>query len=189
MESNSKNKPENENSSAADASKSKANCKSCGRAISQTTGKCYYCAEADPEDIKNLNFIMLDWQRKAASDPDLRSTEKSKKVLSLIQAFVASACIALGLVPDFIPFKIANLVFLFGAVSAISCWCFYFNSLTLLFCIMANVANMLFFLQLAFKCIPQLIIPAFVCGFVASLSAFTLFLIMVRIFKNKAVEL
>lgn len=189
MESNSENIPENENSVANDASTSEVGCKSCGRAVSQTTGKCYYCAEANPEDIKNLNFIMLDWQQKAASDPDLRSTENIKKILSLIQAFIASACLALGMVPDFIPFKIVNFVFLFGALSAFSCWCFYFNSLTLLFCIVTNVATMLFFLQLAFKCIPQLIIPAFVCGFVASLCAFILFLIMVRIFKNKAVEL
>jgi len=188
MESNSENIAENENSTAP-ASVSDPSCKSCGRAISQTTGKCYYCAEADPEDIKKLNFIMLDWQHKAASDPDVRSTEKSKKVLSLIQAFIASACIALGIVPDFIPFNFSKFVFLFGILSAVSCWCFYFNSATLIFCILTNIATMIFFLELAFQCIPSLIIPAFVCGFVASLGAFTLFLIMVRIFKNKAVEL
>ena len=189
MESNSQNMSENENSSAAEASISDHNCKSCGRALSQTSGKCYYCSEANPEDIKNLSFIMLEWQQKVASDPDLRSTENSKKVLSVIQAFIASACIALGLVPDFIPFRTTYLVYIFAVLSAISCWCFHFNSLTLLFCVITHAATMLFFLQLAFKCIPTLIIPAFVCGFIASLSAFALFLIMVRIFKNKAVEL
>ena len=189
METNSENIAENENSSDVQASVNEVLCKSCQRAVSKTTGKCYYCAEADPEDIKKLNFIMLDWQHKAASDPDLRSTEKSKKILSLLQAFIASACIALGLVPDFTPHNLGSFSFIFGGITALSCWCFYFNSYTLIFCILCNTATMLFFLDLAFKCIPTLIIPAFVCGFVASLCAFTLFLIMVKIFKNKAVEL
>ena len=193
MESNSENLSQNESHSQQETSTGEKSgdlvCSSCGRAISQTTKKCYYCSEADPEDIKNLNFIMLDWQRQEASDPELRATEKSKKILSLFQIIMASTCFALGFVPDFIPFQSNLLYFMFGILAAISSWCFYFNSLTLIFSALVNTSCMIFFLNLAFKGLPQLIIPAFVCGFIASLSAFTLFLITVRIYKNKAVEI
>ena len=187
MESNSENTAENANSLTEESSEKV--CKDCGRALSLKTGNCYYCSEANPEDIKNLNFIMLDWQQKAASDPDLRAKERTVKVLSLLQAFLASACIALGFVPDFIQFDYPYVFFILGVLSAFSCWCFHFNSLGLVFSIVTNAAVLIFFLNLAFQSIPKLIIPAFVCGFIASFSALTLLLITLRIYKNKAVEI
>ena len=193
METNSQNNSEIEKSSPPEASENSEvpvnNCEKCGRAISQATGKCYYCAEADPEDLKKLNFLMLDWQHSAAKDPDARASENSKKVLSFFQALAASASIAIGMVPDFIPDQSIYAYFIIAALIAFSCWCFYFNSATLVYSVIANAAGMIFFLNLAFKVIPQLILPAFVCGFIASLCAFTIFLITVRIYKNKAVEI
>ena len=193
METNSQNNSENENSSPAEVSANSGipavNCESCGRAISQTTGKCYYCAEPDPEDLKKLNFLMLDWQHKAASDPSARASENTKKVLSFFQALAASASIAVGMVSGFIPEQATYVYFIIAAVIAFSCWCFYFNSATLVYCVLANATGMIFFLNLAFQAMPHLILPAFICGFIASLCAFTLFLITVRIYKNKAVEI
>lgn len=193
METNSQNNSENENSSAAEASTSPAMpesvCKICSRIISQTTGKCYYCAEAEPEDLKKMNLLMLDWQHKAASDPEARVSENTKKVLSFFQALAASACIAIGMVPDFIPIQPTWAYFLLAAIVAFSCWCFHFNSLALCYCVLANAACMFFFLNLAFKVMPDLILPAFACGFIGALNAFILFLITVRIYKNKAVEI
>lgn len=193
METNSQNNLESENSSAPEASNSSSSpgnvCKMCSRAISLTTGKCYYCAESEPEDLKKLNILMLDWQHKAASDPDARASENTKRVLSLFQALSASACIAIGMVPDFIPIQASGVYFIFAALVAFSCWCFYFNSIALTYCVLANAATMFFFLNLAFRVMPDLILPAFACGFIAALNAFILFLITVRIYKNKAVEI
>lgn len=193
METNSENKSENENSSVADAPNSSAAaeslCQKCSRAISLTTGKCYYCAEPEPEDLKKLNLLMLDWQHKAASDPDARASENTKKVLSFFQALAASASIAVGMVDGFIPDQAVYIYFILAALIAFSCWCFYFNSATLVYCVLANTAGMMFFLHLAFKGLPQHILQAFICGFIASLCSFTLFLITVRIYKNKAVEI
>ena len=193
METNSQNTSEIENPSLTEASGnsdvSAQSCHACGRAISQTTGKCYYCAEADPEDLKKLNFLMLDWQHQAARDPATRASENSKKVLSFFQALAGSASISVGMVSDFVPGQATYIYFVIAALLAFSCWCFHFNSTALIYAVLANATGMIFFLNLAFQALPHLILPAFISGFIASLCAFTLFLITVRIYKNKAVEI
>ena len=112
------------------ASSSGSVCEECGRALSQKTGICYYCnREVDKETEKNLSMLLLDWQQEAAADPEARETEKLRKVLSVIMAIAASACITMGIVPDIDKFNPAYVHWSMGVLIAACCWCFYFNSM------------------------------------------------------------
>ena len=165
-------------------------CKSCQRPLSKKTGECYYCKEVDKEAEKNLSMIMLDWQHEAASDPDARKQQSTRKVLSLVLVLQASACIAFGTVPNIDPFYGAHYHWIAGLVVAFCCWSFYFNSLTALTTIVLNLGVTLFYMNIILKAIAdKLFVTAFTSGLVVSMACFSLFLIIARIFKTKTIEL
>jgi hypothetical protein len=183
--------PQNNNSLHAETSETSENqlCKECARPLSQKTGECYYCKKGDVNMEKDLGMIMLDWQQQAASDPDARQKEKFQKGISLLLAILASACIASGIVPDFIPNFPAYYFLICGVAVALCCWSFYFNSITLLVTIITTMAVLLLYLNVILKSSPHLMMPAIASAFVVGISTFIIFLITFRIFKNKAIEL
>ena len=165
-------------------------CLKCSRILSAQTGECYYCREMNPEALKKMNFLMLEWQRSEAGDPALRGNMKTRKAAAFMQALIASACIALAVLNDFIPVVSPLWYAGIGLVMALSCFSFHLNSYTLILSLVANAGVFIFFLNLAvFKCIPQYIMAAFISGFIASLAVLTICIVSVRIFKNKALEL
>jgi hypothetical protein len=183
--------PQNDNPLNAETSETTGNqlCKECARPVSQKTGECYYCKKGDVNMEKDLGMIMLDWQQQAASDPDARQKEKSKKGISLLLAILASACIASGIVPDFIPHFPAYYFLLCGVAIAFCCWSFYFNSMTLLLTIITTMAVLLLYANVILKSIPHQLMAAIASAFVIGISTLIIFLISLRIFKNKAIEL
>jgi hypothetical protein len=164
-------------------------CKACGRALSQKTGECYYCKErVDKETEKNLSLIMLDWQQQAVSDPDQRQKEKARKTISTMLVLIASACVATG-IARFVPYYPSYYFIICGALVAICCWCFYFNSLTLILTTISNLAVFILYTNSVMQSIPDHIGTAFICGAILSMPAFVMFIITLRIFKSKTIEL
>ena len=165
------------------------NCQECGRAISQQSGKCYYCGEADQEALKNLKFVMLDWQQEAALDFNGRASESARKNLSALFAITAAITLGIaitGMASAFFPMA---AIILLGVMLGILGSVFSLNSLTLLAAAICQAFNMFFFANLAIKFLPKLLIKAGICGFVSSLSFLAVAIITHRIFKNKAIEL
>ncbi len=167
-------------------------CKKCGRVLSTKSNSCYYCSEVTPEQIKNLNFIMLDWQHQEASDSEFHKGEKIRKIVTLLQIIACATFIALIIVPDITERSFLKTVYHSLAIVLlfISCRIFHLNSYTIIYCALLNCTIFIFSLSLAFSSLRQhYTIASFVYGFISSLSAFIIYLIIVRIYNNKAVEL
>ncbi|MCM8538382.1 MAG: hypothetical protein NE334_20735 [Lentisphaeraceae bacterium] len=165
------------------------NCTECGRAISQKSGKCYYCSEADPEAIKKLSFVMLDWQQEAALDTDSRASESAQKKLSVLFMVNAALCLLFamtGIASTLYPIYIFILL---SAVLGVLGWCFYFNSLTLFLAAAGQAASFIFFSYLSTRFIPDNYTKAAFCSVSSSISFISLAIITYRIIKNKAIEL
>lgn len=164
-------------------------CKECGRALRQNTGKCYYCSEADPEAIKKLNFVMLDWQQEAALDTDARASESAQKKLSVLFMVSTALCILVAMTGVASAIYPTFIFMLIALVSGVIGWCFYFNSLTLFCAVISQAASAIFFAQLSIKFIPDQFGKAGFCSFISAISFISLALITYRIIKNKAIEL
>ena len=165
------------------------NCPDCDRALSMKTGKCYYCSEEDPETIKNLSFVMLDWQHQAALDSEGRASEKAEKTLSLLFAFSAAGSIALGMSGMANQYYPAYLFIVIGLVTGTMGAVFKNGSLPLIAATIFQTFCMFFYIQLAFKFIPGLIPNALVSGLGSAIAALSVILVIVRIIKNKAIEI
>jgi hypothetical protein len=168
---------------------SSTNCDKCQRALSVKTGQCYYCSEADPEAIKNLNFLMLDWQRQAAKDPETKATRKFVNILSVLFAMSAASSLVMSFSSAGTAHFPSWLFIIIAFTTAFMGWCFHFNSQALLCAVLLQMAAMFFYMSLAFKSLPSELLNAFFCGFVATLSTSCVLLITLRIFKNKAIQL
>jgi hypothetical protein len=164
-------------------------CGDCGRALSQQSGKCYYCGQADPEAIKNLNFVMLDWQQQAALDSSGRAAEKAQKNLSILFAISTAFTLGIGMTGLAASFVPTYVFILLGLLLGFMGWCFSFNSLTLLAAASMQAFCMFFFSNLGIKFLPKLLFKAGLCGFASSLSFLAVAIITYRIIKNKAIEL
>ena len=163
-------------------------CKGCGRSLSQKTGDCYYCKVPDPLLDKELGLLMLEWRQQSASNPDAGKSESTRKTISFLLALLSAACVSTGILNDIASLPIYYF-FLSAVAIAFCCWSFYFNSQTLLFCIVTTLALLLFYTNVILKAVPHHFAIALLSGVIVALSVFVLLLIILRIFKNKAFEL
>lgn len=165
------------------------NCSECGRAISQKSGKCYYCGEADPEALKKVKFAMLDFQQEAALDSDGRNSESARKNVSLI--FILTNAITMGIAitgiaKDYYP---ATYFIILGVTLGILGSLFSKSSLTLLTGALCQAITMFFFANLALKVISKSFIKAGISSFVSLLAFLAVAIITYRIIINKEIEL
>jgi hypothetical protein len=178
-----------ESQSSENAESASQNCPKCKRLISQKSGQCYYCGEADTEAVKQLNMIMLEWKYQEAKDPRQRASQKAITILSVLFAMTSAVLISTYFLPEMdigIPFWLFGILS-FG--SGLLGWCFHFNSLNLIIATFYQAGMIIFGTSLAIKCVPDYFSGAFLFGLLTALSICSVILITLRIFSNKAIEL
>ena len=195
-----------EDSSENKDPKAEVNCTDCGRPVSATTGKCYYCVDPEQHEHEGLKTLLMNWDS-SWTEGEKEDTDSKKKMNSVMILLIIASSVIMGtylnpqtrdLIPaefdSFMP-NLKNITaymhFPLGIITFIAAFAVKSNSTgALFFCSFVSAGGCLFFNGMALKAVSHSQMQSVaIFGFTGFMYLGVIIIIFQSIFQKKAFSL